>query len=119
MGCKSTISVKGLTRCFVLATPQGAFRLHYYRTFGGVRPAQAFLDPASGGLMRPLAEAEHLTDAQLEAAAARLGLIRQRAQPPPDSGTRKRPYAASLLPLSCDEGACTRVIIRTLFVRRA
>ena len=71
-----------------------------------MRPAQAFLDPATGGLIRPLAEAADLTDAQLEAAAARLGLDR-RCVPLPDGGGRKRPNTASLPPLSCDEGACS------------
>jgi hypothetical protein len=81
---------------------QGSYRLHYYRTFGGVRPLQAFTEGGSGGgLISPLGDAEDLSEAQVAAAARRLGLNRQPLQQPP---ARKRPYCATLPPLSCDEG---------------
>ena len=78
---------------------------------GGIRPDLVFLDPVTGETIRPLGDAEALSDEQLAAEARRLGLIRQPAQPAP-ARSRKRPICAALPPLSSDEGGWTVLLPR-------
>lgn len=91
--------VTSVKRC---AARQGAYHFHYFRTVGGIRPELAFLDPDTGEIVSPLAEAEALSDSQLAAEGRRLGLIRRPVQPAP-ARSRKRPIGAALPPLSSDD----------------
>ncbi len=83
---------------------QGVYGLHYYRALGAVRPTEAFIDVSSGELIAPLHDCKPLSDAKIDAAARRLGLVApvSRAWNPRKELKRKAP--ASLPPLDLDEG---------------
>lgn len=79
---------------------QGAYGLHYCRALGAVRPIEALIDASSGDLIAPLHNCKPYTDADIEAAARRLGLI----APAVPGKMLKRKAPACLPPLDRDEG---------------
>ncbi|CAL8464556.1 g4091 [Coccomyxa elongata] len=82
----------------------GAYGLHYYRALGAVRPIEAFIDASSGDLIAPLHDCKPLSDAEIDAAARRLGLVAPVTRAWNPRKTLKRKAPASLPPLDLDEG---------------
>ena len=94
----------GLKSLCDIVRMQGPYGLHYYRALGAVRPVEAFIDATSGDLIAPLLKCKPLSDAEIDAAARRLGLTAPVVPTCQPRKSMKRKAPASLPPLDCDEG---------------
>jgi hypothetical protein len=99
VSCAVSLRFCASANAWAALVAQGRYNLHYCRPMGGIRPLKAFTDSSTGAVLPPLTDHAPLSDAQIEAAARELGLVKPAAL----SRTRKR-LEVNLLPLDLDEG---------------